>query len=290
MNEPFQRKLFHSVVSVPLCLAVWVFANDQAAAQSGVTTFQTHCAANGAPCSEGVAIGLRENLEVVKGEPYEAQAVTETKRTLADGSHITQSSTATVARDNDGRTVRSQTFGNSPTVTTIYDPVARTRTDYASDSRVANVLTLPAQGSLPSGVAIAQVARFSGSVVGPAGSGGDVFFMQGQLVASQMSNKANSATESLGTKTIEGIDVVGTRTTTTIPAGAMGNDEELTITHETWYSPELKLDVLSTQNDPRFGQMTYSLTNIQRNEPEAALFQVPADYKIENIAMPEPTH
>src|ERR1700683_835687 len=54
------------------------------------------------------SIAFQEVPAVVQNEPYQAQAVTETRQTLADGSHITQTTTETVARDSDGRTVRIQ--------------------------------------------------------------------------------------------------------------------------------------------------------------------------------------
>jgi hypothetical protein len=103
-----------------------------------------------------------------------------------------------------------------------------------------------------------------------------------------MSDKPNTKTESLGTKTIDGVQVAGTRSTSTIPAGTIGNDKDIITTRETWYSAQLKLDVLKIQDDPRFGHTTYSLTNIQLGEPEAALFQVPPDYRVETRAMPQP--
>ena len=90
-------------------------------------------------------------------------------------------------------------------------------------------------------------------------------------------------TESLGDKTMDGVSVTGTKTTNTIPAGTIGNDKNLVVTRETWYSPDLKLVIQSTQTDPRFGETTYSLTNIQRNEPDASLFQVPAGYTVEKV-------
>jgi hypothetical protein len=93
----------------------------------------------------------------------------------------------------------------------------------------------------------------------------------------------NAKTESLGSKAIESISVIGTKTTNTIPAGTIGNDKDIVITRETWYSPDLKLVVQSTQSDPRFGETTYSLTNIQRNEPDPNLFQVPAGYSIDKV-------
>lgn len=50
--------------------------------------------------------------------------------------------------------------------------------------------------------------------------------------------------------------------------------------HERWYSPELKLEVMNIQNDPRYGQTTFKLTNINRGEPDPSLFQPPADYQV----------
>ncbi len=86
--------------------------------------------------------------------------------------------------------------------------------------------------------------------------------------------------EQLGTMTIEGVQAVGTRTTTTIPAGQIGNDRDLNIVSERWYSPDLKMTVLSKRTDPRMGETTYRLTQINRSEPDPSLFQVPADYTV----------
>jgi hypothetical protein len=129
-------------------------------------------------------------------------------------------------------------------------------------------------------------AAVSGFAAGsPGGAVG--FFVQGRAVPSQVAGQ-HTTTEQLGTKTIEGIQVTGTRTTATIPAGAIGNEKDLATTREEWYSPELKLVVQSTQNDPRSGQTTYTLNEIQPGPPDQALFQVPTDYKIEEIPVPKP--
>ena len=86
--------------------------------------------------------------------------------------------------------------------------------------------------------------------------------------------------ESLGGQTIEGVWAEGTRTTRTIPAGTIGNDQPIKIVSETWYSQDLQTVVLSTHRDPRTGESTFRLTNIQRSEPAASLFQVPAGYTV----------
>jgi hypothetical protein len=239
----------------------------------------------------GADFGIPANAEVIKNRPYQAQAVTEIKQTLANGSHIVQTTTATVARDGEGRTVRMQKLsvigpwksssdsssGDGPTLTSIFDPVTKTHIDYTSDSGIAHVMALP---TLPPGAVVAS--GFAVSSAGAMSGGGPVVVsVQGHALLPQTSSPVEAKTESLGTRTIEAVQVDGTRATTTIPAGAIGNDKDLVITRDTWYSPDLQVVVLSTQDDPRFGQTTYSLTNIERSEPDESLFQVPSGYKIE---------
>jgi len=38
--------------------------------------------------------------------------------------------------------------------------------------------------------------------------------------------------------------------------------------------------VMSKRNNPWIGETTYTLTNIQRTEPAASLFAVPADFTV----------
>jgi hypothetical protein len=92
--------------------------------------------------------------------------------------------------------------------------------------------------------------------------------------APAQSPKYDTRTEDLGTQSMEGVEVTGTRTTTTIPAGAIGNERPIEIVYEKWYSPELKVTVMSRHSDPRFGEQTYRLTNINRSEPDPSLFSV----------------
>jgi hypothetical protein len=288
MGRSFRFMAFRCAPALPLCWVAGVLSNGIAIAQSEktITTFQAGCSADSAPCPKGTVIGFQGNFDVVKNQPYKAQANTETRRTLADGSHITQSTTAMIARDSEGRTVNAQKVGDSLTITSILDPVAKTHIDYTSDTKIAHVLALPTPTAPPSQMPVAMGAGVSGFAAGsPGGAVG--FFVQGRAVSSQLAGK-HTTTESLGTKTIEGIQVTGTRTTSTIPAGAIGNEEDLTTTREEWSSPELKLVVQSTQNDPRLGQTTYTLNDIQQGPPDGALFQVPTDYKIEEIPVPKP--
>jgi hypothetical protein len=90
----------------------------------------------------------------------------------------------------------------------------------------------------------------------------------------------NNAIEDLGMMTVNGVPARGTRITTVIPMGAIGNDREFRSVDERWYSPDLNVLVKSVSTDPRFGTTTREMTNINRANPDRSLFEVPADYKI----------
>lgn len=100
------------------------------------------------------------------------------------------------------------------------------------------------------------------------------------------SQKWETHTEQLGTQNFEGVDADGTRTTTTIPAGAIGNEQPILIVYERWYSKDLKMIVYSKHSDPRFGEQTYRLTNINRSEPDPSLFTPPPGFKVVSTNRP----
>ena len=88
--------------------------------------------------------------------------------------------------------------------------------------------------------------------------------------------------EDLGQQVIEGVLATGTRMTTTIPAGSIGNEQPILVVSEQWFSPDLKVLVMTKHSDPRSGENTYRLTNITQTEPARSLFEVPADYTLKD--------
>jgi hypothetical protein len=90
----------------------------------------------------------------------------------------------------------------------------------------------------------------------------------------------NDKVESLGSETMEGLAVQGTRTTTTIPAGRIGNEQPIVIVTETWYSAALDTVIRSRRTDPRSGETVSRMSNVVRAEPAASLFQLPVDFKV----------
>ena len=90
--------------------------------------------------------------------------------------------------------------------------------------------------------------------------------------------------ESLGTQTMEGLQVKGTRTTSTIPEGALGNDRAIETVSERWFSADLQTVVMTKHSDPRSGTQTFQLRNVLRAEPSPSLFQLPSDYTLVTTA------
>ncbi|MFY9607229.1 MAG: hypothetical protein WAU45_01280 [Blastocatellia bacterium] len=260
------------------------------------------------------------NGKTVKGAPYSAQAISEHTQTLQDGNRIVHKSTASVFRDSEGRTRREQTInavgaytsGGTPRQTLfINDPVANVNYILEPDTRTARRIDLSQLlERRPFGAARAggrgqrvEIAGEPGRRVEivtadkvpveivtadkvPGGSGESVVIARSSTkaeVEAKVRGEAdakNVKTESLGKQTIEGVAADGTRSIRTIPAGEIGNEQPINIVSESWYSAELQTVVMSRHSDPRFGESSYRLTNINRSEPAASLFQVPSDYSV----------
>lgn len=244
----------------------------------------------------------------VKGAPYSAQALTETRQRLADGNEIVNKSEATVYRDTQGRTRREQhlkTIGglvDAPAVQmiSISDPVAGTTYTLDPVARTARkggfISFFIAGGGAGPGVSVNGTgAGAGGGAIAlsrtEAGGAGNVSYSLSTSsggVATTSDDRTsllkqalnNVKREDLGTQNIEGVEAVGTRTTITIAAGEIGNERPIEVVTEGWFSKELQTTVMSRRTDPRTGETTFRLTNINRSEPAGSLFEVPGDYKI----------
>jgi hypothetical protein len=215
-------------------------------------------------------------LQAIAGRPYSAEQVMEHVQTLADGTHITQTTQRTkFYRDSAGRTRTEHSFtppagvvmAAVPSFIQIADPVAGYRYMLNSQNQTARRSAFAPTLQRPNVTAVpkpAPPAVLPVNAAGPAAA----------RPHPEMSH------ESLGTQTIEGVLAEGTRTTMTFPEGSIGNDRPITTVTETWMSSDLKTVVLSKSSDPRYGESTTKLTDIVMAEPDPALFQIPGDYSI----------
>ena len=86
--------------------------------------------------------------------------------------------------------------------------------------------------------------------------------------------------DDLGERVIDGFTVKGTRLTTIIGQNKIGNAKPITAITEDWYSPELKMSVLTVHTDPWAGRIETRLKDLVPGEPDPSLFKVPADSKL----------
>jgi hypothetical protein len=205
------------------------------------------------------------SVRLVTGAPYSALGISQTVTTLPDGNRIVRENTIRQWRDSDGRTRSefslSSIGGPRPlelntTVTVIDDPEARERYLLQPAEKVA--LTVPI---VPCRANVALEPDLSVGPPRPPGLGVKV-----------------SKPVKLGERKLDGETVAGSRVEATIPAGAIGNKQPISMSAEQWYGRDLQVVVEATYRDPRTGETRYKLSDIHRTEPDAKLFRVPDNY------------
>jgi hypothetical protein len=218
------------------------------------------------------------------GSPVSATEERRTVQTLGDGTVLERSESNLFYRDTQGRTRTEQTQ-DGKTMIMIVDPVAGFTARLDPASRTARKAVLPA-GILPLRVISPGQAASTDQVKLEAETKVALARLQ-ELTDKMKAEKAaagdaaaHNTTEDLGTLQQNGVPAQGTRTTMIIPAGKIGNNRDIKVVNERWYSNELQMLVKSVNSDPRFGTTTYQLTNVLRSNPDAGLFQIPGDYTV----------
>ncbi len=230
--------------------------------------------------------------ELVTNAPYTATAVEENTQTLADGNRIVRKSSDFVARDSQGRTRRETTLTrvgtvqmDAPKMVFINDPT--THTEYILTDGDATKL-VKREGSRTNGPTIIDLHNQANELHERVAGEQRQNVVQERVITRKVPGTSEKSQElskqvkqeDLGTQTIEGVSAQGHRETITIPAGQIGNDRAIELVTEVWTSPDLHTVVLRKHSDPRVGETVFKLTNITRNEPDASLFQPPANARI----------
>ena len=232
-----------------------------------------------------------ENVPSIANAPFTADATTEFTQMLSDGNRIERRFTTALARDGRGRTRSEQdvamlgplvvlqkgmnwthgsaaaaAHGEPPRFIVITDPIGGVT--YTLDERLREArrssFKMEFNKAILAMVEVRKLATKLESVRAP-------------------SNSDEPVVESLGTRQIEGVSAEGTRSTTTIPAGQVGNLNPIHLVTERWFSKQLQMAVLITRRDPRSGETVYRLTSIVRAEPPPDLFSVPSDYRVVDL-------
>lgn len=279
-------------------------------------------AAAGIPLGVGVDIVGGEGTvvgNVVRGKPYSADSITESTQVLADGNRITHVNRARLYRDAQGRRRREQTLDKAgaasadapATLITIDDPVAgvsylldpSTKTAQQLKPFVLQPKRAAGSGEPADGPRLA-VRSFALRSPGPgvdAPAGGPETMpahmppFKAPMLAGSLTgpppdpSQISESTEDLGDEVLQGVLAHGTRRTTTIAAGAIGNEMPISIVSERWYSAELEAVILERNTDPRFGETTYKLVDVVKGDPPEDLFAVPQDYEVRTAGAGLPT-
>lgn len=230
------------------------------------------------PGGDAMYFGVGEGKQV-KGLPMSGSFVVTRDTTLSDGTHIHNVTQTKIYRDAEGRVRREigidlnmpSTGAVKHTMIMIIDPVGGYRYMLNPENKTARQLALHAPG---------HSAR--GAAEGPGAPGDEPKFF------ARFKDSVAVNTEELGTRAINGVQAQGTRVTRTIPAGEIGNDKPIQVVTERWVAVDLQVALLVKHSDPLMGVVTSELTNIARGDQDAALFQVPSDYKLESGKPNEP--
>ena len=198
-------------------------------------------------------------IPLLAWQPFRARIPVQINRQLSDGTTVAQKYYTLVARDGTGRTYReardvvaADSDREPPLMRTIvYDPKTSLITTCNPERRICRQTSFN------------PTSHPADEPVGPSSDGKSVL-----------------ARESLGTKTMEGLEVVGTRETRTINPGTFGNDKPVVVTKELWYSPLLQFNLSVTRIDPRNGTQKLQVADLKLGEPGVEWFALPEGYRL----------
>jgi hypothetical protein len=196
---------------------------------------------------------------------FSATELRHSQQVLSDGAHVDHSDTSQFYRDAQGR---MRVEGSR--VVVLFDPtIDATYTLHLKEKTYD-------QYSAGGGKNSTTIAAFGNSNhIDTPGVTGPVETVKWGQIPYGSEPVTHVDTEQLGVQTINGLACKGTRVTMTIPAHAVGNDRDIQVVNERWYSDDLMVLVKSVNDDPRFGTSTYELTDVKRNDPDPSLFKLP---------------
>jgi hypothetical protein len=248
----------------------------------------------------GGGAGLERGfVNPITGAPYSATVTHTHSQSLSGGVTISHSQTVSVARDSQGRTRVETTItpksrpgetaaekamkpNSGPRkIVVVYDPVAGTITRWSDSSKTAMVMPMHRPGGGMRGGRPGMGGSGMRGNGGPAEARGP----RGHFGGGEMAH-GEVAKSDLGSKDVGGVSALGERETRTIAAGTVGNDKPIVSTHERWVSPDLKIVLSESDNDPLRGKNSVQVANLTRSEPAADLFKAPADYTLHEMGAP----
>ena len=202
------------------------------------------------------------SLPPVAGAPFQATVNTQWTKHLPDGSTSILTNRSPVARDGQGRVYQERrTFvpegsDREPRVRLIEISSPVTHTKYYCDPSLSSCELQ----SYNAPIAEAVVP------VGPIGDG-----------------KRELSRASLGTKTVEGVEVIGTRETITVSGQRYRQHCTCRGDEGVLVFAKLGINLQVTRLDPMHGDQVFTVTGITLTEPDSRLFVLPAKCKMTDL-------
>lgn len=214
--------------------------------------------------TDGGGRGVLESIYVpnFQNAPFSLTLHTEWIQTLSNGGTFTEVNDRPIVRDSAGRIYQERWLlvpkdsgiPSRMTAIQIDDPVAHMFYTCMVRTKVCEITTSVM------GLAHYDPARLKS---GPLRNG-----------------KGTFEHEDLGARTFAGMPVHAYRDTTTIAAGALGNDVNMATVREFSYSAELGFNLASTLEAAQVGRQVFTVTDLNANEPDPKYFQPPEGYKL----------
>jgi hypothetical protein len=213
------------------------------------------------------------HLRTIADAPFSADMVKQSTQVLPNGSVVPAVTQGKMFRDSKGRTrfeseLASSTLTRLRRFVLIVDPVQRVNIVLDMQAKLATVSPLPVPSSPDQPAEDAADRDRPQARLSPVGVEARALTVRGA--------------EDLGTSIIEGFQVTGSRRTTP-PETAQDGEQMPRAVVESWFSPELKIELQARTAGPRLGETITTLQNIVAAEPDRALFEVPADYTVKTL-------
>lgn len=203
----------------------------------------------------------------VPNQPFSAKLDIVSRERLPDGAFNVRTTTAHVARASSGRIYNERralvaaAFEGDPVLLSalIYDPSSRLSIFLNPFSRLARETILSQPPAPPPNTVPTKVAA-----------------------TNPLYKEEDIGTQPLGSLTLRGI-----RKSRIVPADQSGTGKEIVIVDEYWYSPDLSIYMIIKHHDPRTGEQLVAVSDVDRHEPAASLFAIPATYKVVDETPPQ---
>jgi hypothetical protein len=206
-------------------------------------------------------------VPLIAHAPFSLTLVAEWSRPMNNGGTFTTANSRPIKRDSVGRLYQERWLmspkgSNIPSRMSwiqIADPVAHTFYECEPQQKVCELRTL--RDSV--------TARFD-----PAR------FKSGPLKDAKGDEKGTRTHEDLGAGSFAGMPVHEYKDTTTMNAGAMGNDLPMSTVRQYRFCAELGLNLSSIVEAAPIGRQVFTVTELSTTEPDPSFFQPPQGYKV----------